>query len=493
MFIMIKVVMISLSSLISDGRTTALFGLTPDNVVMSRVCEATSTENSATNAWNVNASNGNVNNNNKNNQNSVRAWAATDYEDVAGWVDAYLDCIHKKLSSTQCGEYRIDYEEDLYNLIGEVYSQTYEPSTSTCFVVKRPRLREIFAAAFRDRIVQHWIAIRINPLLEARFIAQGNVSYNCRKGYGTLLAIETMQDKIARVSAGYRRMAYLAKYDVQAFFMSIDKRILWAKLEPFIRENYTGDDIETLLYLTRITVFHCPQNNCVRTGDLSLWEKLPKGKSLFDSDPNVGMPIGNLTSQLLANFYMSFFDDMAIAYFAESGGEYERFVDDFPAADQSKERLLAFRVIARDFLWRELRLRLHEKKFYIQEARKGMNYVGMSLRPGRKYISNTTRGHYLETLHRAEKICKRIAEKGMDLELSRDLEHAVNGINSYLGLMSHAYSYNVRTKPLASLHYFYRYCSVTRRALVVHVKPQHRYDNVIFKHYEYELELRRAA
>jgi len=70
---MIKVVMISLSSLISDGRTTALLGLTPDNVVMSRVCEATSTENSENNAWNVNASNGNVNNNNKNNQNSVRA------------------------------------------------------------------------------------------------------------------------------------------------------------------------------------------------------------------------------------------------------------------------------------------------------------------------------------------------------------------------------------------------------------------------------------
>lgn len=88
--------------------------------------------------------------------------------------------------------YRLIWHEDLLDLAREVYERTYRPTTSTCFIVTRPKLREVFAANFRDRIVQHWLCLRLEPLFEARFVEHGNVSFNCRKGFGTFACIDQL-------------------------------------------------------------------------------------------------------------------------------------------------------------------------------------------------------------------------------------------------------------------------------------------------------------
>ena len=62
--------------------------------------------------------------------------------------------------------------------------------------MKYPKYREVFAACFRDRIVHHFLYLLLNPLFEARFVAQGNVAFNCRKGYGTLAAQQAAYDAI---------------------------------------------------------------------------------------------------------------------------------------------------------------------------------------------------------------------------------------------------------------------------------------------------------
>lgn len=67
--------------------------------------------------------------------------------------------------------YRLIWHEDLLDLAREVYERTYRPTTSTCFIVTRPKLREVFAANFRDRIVQHWLCLRLEPLFEARLLS----------------------------------------------------------------------------------------------------------------------------------------------------------------------------------------------------------------------------------------------------------------------------------------------------------------------------------
>ena len=197
-----------------------------------------STENNSNNSWNVNFESGNVNNNNKNNSNVVRAVAALTEEEKLSWIEAYNDCCKHKKSSKQCSEYRIIHEEDLFKLAAEIKLRIYEPGYSDTFIVKYPKPREIFAAHFRDRIVQHWITLRIEPLLEKRFVETGNVSYNCRKGYGTLRAIKQLRADIERISENYTKEAWIGKFDLKSFFMSINVNILWKYYKPFIIKEY---------------------------------------------------------------------------------------------------------------------------------------------------------------------------------------------------------------------------------------------------------------
>ena len=173
--------MITGTSLLKNGRVTGPLPSVKDLVKNKIVHPITasrywsSSENSQNNSWNVNFSNGNFNNNNKYNSNMVRAVAALNDKYVEGWFDALDDCCAKKKTSSQCVMYRLIWHEDLLDLAREVYERTYRPTTSTCFIVTRPKLREVFAANFRDRIVQHWLCLRLEPLFEARFVEHGNV------------------------------------------------------------------------------------------------------------------------------------------------------------------------------------------------------------------------------------------------------------------------------------------------------------------------------
>lgn len=72
---------------------------------------------------------------------------------------------------------------DLNVLAKEIYDRTYTIGVSTCFMVKYPKYSEVFAASFRDRIVHHWICMRLNPLFEFEHARLGNVSHNCRKAF----------------------------------------------------------------------------------------------------------------------------------------------------------------------------------------------------------------------------------------------------------------------------------------------------------------------
>ena len=352
-----------------------------------------STEYNSNNSWNVNFNDGNINNNNKNNQYVVRPVVALREDEMAGWVEAFIDCCRRKKSTIQCSLYRTNYERDLIKLAREVKARTYIPSVSTCFVVSRPKYREIFAANFRDRVAQHWIVRRIEPLLEERFQEQGDVSFNCRKGFGTLAAVRRLKKNIEEVSFNYTEKAWIGKFDMKSFFMSIDKTILLSLVTDFVKKNYHEPDLPDLLWLLEVTIMHCPQKLCIKKGRLYLWDELPPEKSLFNTPDTVGMPIGNITSQLLANFYLSFLDEYMNYLCALSGNtKYIRFVDDFVIVSRSKKAIKIFWEEANKFLRDHLRITLHPDKKYIQEVKKGVKFVGSVIKPGRIYLSNRTVG-----------------------------------------------------------------------------------------------------
>lgn len=400
----------------------------------------------ASSSWNVNFNNGNVNTNTRQNANRVRPLAATGniiYDILLSSIfEASEDCARQKRTSTDCVEFYNDYQSALVRLWYSIIYGEYVPDFSKVFIRTYPVYREVFAAAFIDRVVHHWIALRIEPILEERFREQGNVSKNCRKGEGCLSAVHYLNNMIVEVSENYTADAYIFKDDLFSFFMSISKSLVWEMLNIFVRDNYKGDDIECLLYLLAVTIFHCPQNKCIRRSPVSMWDKLPSNKSLFHNDPDRGVAIGNLPSQLIANFLASVYDYFVMEILGFM--YYVRFVDDFCIVVKSPEEILSKVHLLDGFLKEQLLLRLHPRKLYLQHYKKGVLFVGAFILPGRIYVSDRVVGN----TYNAVRKFNRIAENGF---AEAYVEKFVSTMNSYYGLMKHFATYNIRRRIAAML------------------------------------------
>ncbi len=143
----------------------------------------------------------------------------------------------------------------------------------------------------------------LNPLLEPTFIED---SYSCRKGKGTLYGGKRLYQymKEAVVESG---TAYVLKLDIKSYFLNINKDILF----DMVSRRMDRADVlyETMLYLLKQVIYNDPTRQCWFKGDRSDWNDLPESKSLFNAPSNCGLPIGNLTSQLFSNVYLSALDD----------------------------------------------------------------------------------------------------------------------------------------------------------------------------------------
>jgi RNA-directed DNA polymerase len=472
--------MANTSSLILNGCVTGGQPLVRNKVVRIKL----SSENSQNNAWNVNPISGQFNNNNKYNSNQVRAVVALSKERIRGWVEAFNQCISNKMASEQCTIYRI-HDTDLLELMRECEERRYIPSTSTCFIVTKPKQREIFAANFRDRIVQHWICMRIEPLFEERFISQGDVSWNCRKGKGTQRAVLALRDGILEVSKNCSKKAWIGRFDVQSFFMSIDIRILEEKAVAFIHNTYRRDDIDLLIYLLVTTIRHRPQSNCIKRGDVTLWNKMPRNKSLFYAEKYRGMPIGNITSQLLANFYMSFLDEYMVEQCRMVGAKYERFVDDFAVVCSTKEDVLTLRDKASKFLQEELNLSMHHNKVYIQDVTKGVYFVGSVIKMCRLYLSNRTIGGMVNTLRKLQEYISSITD--YNAENAYEIEHYLSSMNSYFGFMARKNTYAIKRKTIKEYcPLFFKYFYIKGRFESVRLKSKYKVEYQLLKQENYE-------
>ena len=413
-----------------------------------------STENNRNNARNVNFNNGNANNNHKYNRNVVRP--VTAFDDVVPpsflesvW-EAYHDCLRGKMNSTQALEYMQIADADIPVLARELWTVTYKPGTSTCFLVRYPKWREVFAANFRDRIVHHWVCLRLEPLFEYRFREQGDLSFNCRKGYGTEKAVEHLAAAMSRVSDNYRNPAWVFRGDLVGFFMSIDKDLLWYLLERFIKrwrhrievqgkENPAGDiDMywDILLRATEVIVMHHPEKDCVLNSDAYLWEEhMAANKSLFTSP--TGEPIGNLTTQLFANFLMSFFVAYVKFLFRRKNWGMAQFVDDFAIVCDDLPFLVRSVPLLSAFLLK-LRLTMHKDKRYLQPVSHGILFVGTFIKPGRLYLSGRTLARFQE---RCEGYGRLLDEGECDVIRLQRIEQV---LNSYFGFCTRRQTYNYR-------------------------------------------------
>lgn len=282
---------------------------------------------------------------------------------------AYLGCRKLKRKSNSAAFFEINMEKELLRLHKDLHND-YRPGKSVCFAISDPKLREVWAADFRDRVVHHLLVSHLEPMWEKLFI---HASYACRRGKGAHKAVQDLRRAISPDM-------FFLQVDVQSFFVSIDKNILFSIIKKHTR------NLE-ILKLSEKIIFHDPTKNKILRGDIKLLRSVPPHKSLFGKQ-NCGLPIGNLTSQFFANVYLNELDQFVKHNL--KCRRYFRYMDDMVFLDFSKENLIFVRKEIEKFLNSSLRLQLHPKKQILQSVKKGINFCGYIIKPEYTLIRKRT-------------------------------------------------------------------------------------------------------
>ncbi len=331
-------------------------------------------------AWIQNFGNGNQNNDHKDNRYLACAVRSVDRGGVSfsELLAADVDCRRNKRTTASAQAWEARREESLAQLHEDLNSGTYAPGPSICFVITRPKNREVWAAGYRDRIVHHLVYGKIGERFERAFIAD---SCACIKGRGTLYAARRLEAKVRAATENWRRPAFYLKCDLANFFPSIDKRRLAALLEARISEPFWRS-------LALQILFHDPRPDVQLHGDRRRLALIPPQKSLFGRPAHLGLPIGNLSSQFGANVYLNELDQFVKHRLRVR--HYIRYVDDFVLLHESPAQLNAWRAAIEAFLPERLGVELNPRKTVLQPLSRGVDFAGHVIKPHRRTIRRRT-------------------------------------------------------------------------------------------------------
>ena len=271
----------------------------------------------------------------------------------------------------------------------ELKDKTYRHGQYQAFKISDPKQRQIHKASVRDRLVHHAIYRILYPHFDRKFIFD---SYSCRRAKGTHRAINRFRQYGRKVSRNNTQTAWVLKCDVVKFFANIDHKILITCLEQYLEE----DDAMGLLKEI-IDSFHTPKM---------------KGR---------GLPLGNLTSQLLVNIYMNKLDQfvkrkLKVKY-------YIRYADDFVILHEDKEQLQSMIPHISSFMETKLKLGLHQRKTFIKTFASGVDFLGWTHFPHHRVLRTTTK----------RRMIKKLAENSTNESLA-----------SYLGLLKHGNTHKLK-------------------------------------------------
>lgn len=293
-------------------------------------------------------------------------------------ITAYVDCRRTKRSSAAATAFELEQEPNLVDLYDELLAGTYRPGHSICFVIERPKPREVWAAPYRDRIVHHLLYNHIADRFQRSFIAD---SCACIPGRGTLYAAQRLEAKVRSITRNWTQPAHYLKCDIANFFVSIDKPTLDALLAYRIHEPWWR-------WLMRTVLHHDPRVNAVLQSTPAQMALIPAHKSLFNQPAHQGLPIGNLSSQFFANVLLDALDQF-IKHRVRAR-HYARYVDDFVLLHESPQWLNDAKERIEFFLPRALGLQLNPSKTVLQPIERGIDFVGQVIKPYRRTIRRRT-------------------------------------------------------------------------------------------------------
>ena len=301
----------------------------------------------------------------------------------------------KKLKQTVSPFY-FNLENEILDIQRSLKERSYQPLPYKVFKIYEPKERNICCAEFRDRVVHHAIMNVLEPVFERKLIGD---TYACRVGKGTYKALKKSQSLV-------RKYNYYLKADIRKYFESIDHQLLKTLIRKIFKDK-------RLISLLEVIISHQPPY----------------------TETGKGLPIGNLTSQHLANVYLGELD-LFIKHELKVRG-YIRYMDDFILFSDDKRELAIFLKRIRAFLFEKLQLELKEKAVRISPVSEGLPFLGYRIFRG---LVRLQRAKLVRFRRKVVKLEKRHI-KGKIKE-----EDLINSVRSAIAHVSHGNTRNLRNK-----------------------------------------------
>jgi RNA-directed DNA polymerase len=339
--------------------------------------------------------------------------------DFGGLYQSYLKARKGKRYRNEVLRYTYNLGENLIELQDELNDGSYKVSPYRKFYVYEPKKRLIMALPFKDRVAQWSIYRTINPLLDKRYISH---SYACRVGYGIHRAVKQLRYWLRYLQRRYG-VIYVLKADMTKYFYRIVHDVAVNILDSIFEEY--------VLIMLLEKIIRCEHTKFGLPLDVDGFEG-----EMIDG---VGMPIGNLTSQMIANLYLNELDQymkhtLHVKY-------YMRYMDDVLILHHDKKYLWHIKNLMEEFLDYKLKMKLNNKTC-VRTHSQGVEWVGYRVWPTHIKVRKSTarrmkaRLKYLQGLYA-------IGEASWD-EVSASVQ-------SYLGILKHCNSYNLREKLFGEL------------------------------------------
>jgi retron-type reverse transcriptase len=302
---------------------------------------------------------------------------------------AWEEFVVGKKYKKDVSEFSLNLSFHIMRLHEDLKYKTYSHGKYKAFSINDPKPRSIHKSTVRDRLLHHAVYRILYPYFEEIFVYD---SYSCRYAKGTHRALDRFTHFQQKVSKNNHKTCWVLKCDIRKFFASIDQTILTNILTQHI------SDTDVLWLLSQII------------------------SSFHSTKENVGLPLGNLTSQLLVNIYLNQFDqymkhELKVKY-------YIRYADDFVIMSEDKSYLLELLSKVGSFLKNELLLTLHPDKIFIKTLASGVDFLGWVHFPYHRVLRTATKKRMIR-----------------NLKIKGDKSETVE---SYKGMLKHGNTYKLR-------------------------------------------------
>ena len=306
-------------------------------------------------------------------------------------LEALKEFVKGKRKRKDVQEFERDLMSNIISLHTSLKEMTYEHLIYEFFKIYDPKERDIHKASVRDRLLHHALYRKLYLFFDRTFISD---SFSCRLDKGTHKALKRFRSFTYKASHNHTRTLWILKCDIKKFFASIDQNILITHLTKYIQ------DPNIIFLISRILTSFSSKEKCI------------------------GLPLGNLTSQLFVNIYMNVFDQF-IKHKIKAK-YYIRYADDFVILSHDKKWLENILPMMTTFLEEKLKLHLHPNKVSISTITSGVDFLGWVYFPDHKVLRTSTK----------RRMFRNIKIKNVKPET----------VQSYLGLIKHGNSWKLKKK-----------------------------------------------